>query len=149
MADAYGSGPYGETRGGSTPLVSTRRSRTGIRESDEDCSNVHHRSVRRYMYRECAPSNSAESADYDDRESRNSDVPSSAGVSRLRHDQEPVAGRGIHSRWRDLLLPGLRRRHRLRLPCGGEGGLFTPRAKADAGGAEAGRTTLRRSSAYR
>src|ERR1043166_199436 len=23
MADAYGSGPYGETRGGSTPLVST------------------------------------------------------------------------------------------------------------------------------
>lgn len=25
MADAYGSGPYGETRGGSTPLVSRRR----------------------------------------------------------------------------------------------------------------------------
>jgi protocatechuate 3,4-dioxygenase beta subunit len=25
MADAYGSGPYGETRGGSTPLVSTLR----------------------------------------------------------------------------------------------------------------------------
>src|SRR5947209_19165297 len=71
------------------------------------------------------------------------EIDSGAGVSRLQNEEERVAGRRLHPRRRNLLLPGLRRRHPLHLRHRRENGLLPPGTETHTGGAASGRAALR------
>src|SRR2546423_15521057 len=72
------------------------------------------------------------------------EIDSGAGLSRLPNEEERVAGRRLHLRRRNLLLPGLRRRHRLHLPYRRQDRLLPPWPETDEGRNASRRATLRR-----